>query len=248
MNLLKNKKGANWTVIFTIITSLVVVVLILNVLGIIPKAAKDISSVNDCASIAGIEGRCVSESYACSEKIKGLACKGAKPVCCFDKKVYTYDEAMSRFRGELFGFLNSCKDDVSACDDATDVMKEIFLFTTKSDEGYVFIQIVSPVSGPTEFKIMERKNFFTAPRGDPKAEASFQYTGDTCLLKSGRKDGDVDQKLKGKAFTYCLGKEKEGILIGDCSSWANPKIKGNFISMRHLKENDATTPLCLFYG
>ena len=247
----KDKRGIVLSRVVTAIIGLVIIgVMIFLIHKFILSPSEDIAKVTYCGSVTGRQGRCVPEAYTCSEQVRGLGCEEPKPICCFDKRTYTFEEAKSIFKSEFPGLLNGCKDDSSVCDDATESLRSILLYTEAGDEGKVFVIIKRHSEGKTTFQLLKRQNWFSFNAGAPEADASFEFLGDTCILKSGKKDDEGRAEKKGEAFTYCVGKEKEGVLVGDCKGIDNGdvSIKGYFISIRHLVEDDPSSPVCIFYG
>ena len=213
-------------------------------------ASRDIPSITECVSIAGRQGRCVPEAYNCVEGVRGLCKDKKKPICCFDKRAYTFEEAKSIFKSEFHGLLNGCRDNPAVCDDATESLRSIMLYTETGDEGKVFIMIKRSGEKLTNFQLLKRQGWFSFKAGLPDPDKSFDFQGDTCILESGEKDDEIKTEKKGEDFTYCIGREKEGVLVGDCKDIEQGKvsIKGHFISIRHQVEDDPSTPVCILYG
>lgn len=248
----RSKKGSTWdsTILPLIIILVVISLLIPGIRNAVMDFFKGGEKLTECESGAfgGQVGRCVPASYYCEDKISGLGCEDKnqnKPICCFDQRAYTLDEAKALFTNTFQGYLNECKTDASKCDEASQAMIDLLMYTEGGSEGKVFMLVKRSTSSSTTFSLVKRETFWSLGAEEPPAHDSFVYQGDMCVIKTTSGD-DIKTVVKDKNFIYCIGKEKEGMLVGDCEG--KIKVKGDFISLRHLVENDPNTPVCILYA
>ncbi|MBW2990159.1 hypothetical protein KY348_00470 [Candidatus Woesearchaeota archaeon] len=227
----KNKKKKGLSTLGTIIGLILLLAVLAIFLPVILRAGKTTDEVPK--DIMDPVKACHGKESGEECYLGGIAgfCRDFR--CVIETSAKNMKESITIFKTTFKDSIENCQKDVAQCPEATKALDLMIGYFT--DAGLVVHRLASDRA---EFRLYQEKNFL----GIGGHKASFVFYGDTCVIE---KKGDNDVPTSGKNFKLGIKKESKGFVVYDLEKTAAEL--GTFISFRHQTQNDATTPVCVYY-